>query len=605
MLFICLLFSLLWLSLTTAQSTNSSSLVSDADRLQAAKNRAALTKLPRYQLFSSGFTLQEAPKRFCGAADNNGRDCNWSVYAESVLLIGALALVAAGLALLFCPIFWALRCCGCCGGLKKTHGWICPGEERTLDDPYSPRSVWVVRCGVIMCAGILFIAFIIAQVGNTGLSNGIELYADTSVQRARDLALDINTTVLKVEALAAKAALVPNLNFNVSALVQPLKAGVQGHRRSLPTSLRASPSPSKQYDTQRSTIQWAAGIVSLILVFIAVIGAICSLPLFAKVLGVLGFLAFAFAWVSFALNYSVAVVIADFCTEVEVVLATGDTTNVAVQLYANCSALVGVAGIKNQIDLQLNRSLTQVCSSIGSVCNMTQPCLDDYSRTCPVVACAAAAQSVQPHDAAALCQLDRQRRSLWMCPAVILQSNHYDDDDGNDDDANVNHWRDVSARLEHVRRRRPFARTVSRTVQSYSDRVFDGLLADAAAHGVAAGRVCDAVHGRGRRRPGQSCQPTAWMRACQGGVSRHKRLYLRERLVERSTRWRAEWASLACFTCLPSFLACLEANDSHETFASDSTSSKRRRSRGSKRCAAVARETRTKCGREENHMHQN
>jgi hypothetical protein len=384
MLFICLLFSLLLLSLTTAQS-NSSSLVSDADRLQAAKNRAALTKLPRYQL--SGFQLQQAPKRFCGAADNNGRDCNWTVYAESVLLIGALALVAAGLALLFCPIFWALRCCGCCGGLKKTHGWICPGEERTIDDPYTPRSVWVVRCGVIMCAGILFIAFIIAQVGNTGLSNGIELYADTSVQRARDLALDINTTVLKVEALAAKAALVPNLNFNVSALVQPLKAGVKDIAV-IADEFESVAVTVKEYDTKRSTIQWAAGIVSLILVFIAVIGAICSLPLFAKVLGVLGFFAFAFAWVSFALNYSVAVVIADFCTEVEVVLSTGDTTNVAVQLYANCSALVGVAGIKNQIDLQLNRSLTQVCSSIGSVCNMTQPCLDDYSRTCPVVACA-------------------------------------------------------------------------------------------------------------------------------------------------------------------------------------------------------------------------
>jgi hypothetical protein len=52
-----------------------------------------------------------------------------------------------------------------------------------------------------MIAVILFIAFIIAQVGNTGLSNGIELYADTSVQRARDLTNDIDVAVTKVDAL--------------------------------------------------------------------------------------------------------------------------------------------------------------------------------------------------------------------------------------------------------------------------------------------------------------------------------------------------------------------------------------------------------------------
>jgi hypothetical protein len=116
-----------------ASPGNQTTLVSDADRLQANKNREALTKLPRYQLFSSGFSLEPAPKRFCGAEEGSNK-CNWAVYAESVLLIGALALVAAGLALIICPVFWALRCCGCCGGLKKTHGFICPGEERSLDE---------------------------------------------------------------------------------------------------------------------------------------------------------------------------------------------------------------------------------------------------------------------------------------------------------------------------------------------------------------------------------------------------------------------------------------------------------------------------------------
>jgi hypothetical protein len=110
------------------------------------------------------------------------------------LLTSALAIVIGVVSVLVvCPCFFALRACGHCGSSKRTFGF-CGGEERTeaegvlcccccfrliVDcflgcwlnvcltttdvDAYSPRDVWIARCGTIGVVFMVLVAFIVAQ----------------------------------------------------------------------------------------------------------------------------------------------------------------------------------------------------------------------------------------------------------------------------------------------------------------------------------------------------------------------------------------------------------------------------------------------------------
>ena len=158
--------------------------VTDLQRTDAAKQRANLSRLPRYLFFTNGFKLEPATKQFCGGSLLSNK-CNWPAWAEGVLLTAGLAFVVAVLALVLCPIVCALRCCGCCGGCKRTYGYLLPGAERT--DGYSPRSVWMTRAAILCIAVMVVISFAIMQVGNSGVAAGIESFATRTNEQADGL----------------------------------------------------------------------------------------------------------------------------------------------------------------------------------------------------------------------------------------------------------------------------------------------------------------------------------------------------------------------------------------------------------------------------------
>lgn len=73
----------------------------------------------------------------------------------------------------------------CCSGCKKSYGYLCPGEPReSVDDAYSPRSVWMTRGALVIVALMLVIAFIIMQVGNGGVGSGIDSFATATTEKA-------------------------------------------------------------------------------------------------------------------------------------------------------------------------------------------------------------------------------------------------------------------------------------------------------------------------------------------------------------------------------------------------------------------------------------
>lgn len=90
--------------------------------------------------------------------------------------------------------------------------WFC-GCLQPLD-AYSPRAVWMARCGIIGVAGLVIVAFIVAYseyfcrcqgifcfsfcffthtkinlVGNDGLSDGVEEFSNGIVNDARDVSI--------------------------------------------------------------------------------------------------------------------------------------------------------------------------------------------------------------------------------------------------------------------------------------------------------------------------------------------------------------------------------------------------------------------------------
>lgn len=303
--------------LTALGNAEKRQLATAEEREEARKQRDNLTQLPRYlvwdlvvcsvwtdeaQFFSNGFVLAPASSRFRGGDVTTG-ECNWPVYVEGALLTAGLALVVAGIALLFCPVFWLLRCCGCCGGCTRSYGTLCPGEPRdTVDDEYSPRSVWMTRCGLFVTAGALLISFAIAQVGSNTLSTGIVDYANATRVEIESTIADFDNALTQLDALAMRAQMLPGVEFNASAFTAIDRSRLDGS--ALIDAVERVGDAALSFDSSRASVQLVAGLVSLAIVFVALLGAACRLPKLALVLGIFGFFAFAFAWTSFALNYS-------------------------------------------------------------------------------------------------------------------------------------------------------------------------------------------------------------------------------------------------------------------------------------------------------------
>lgn len=104
-----------------------------------------------------------------------------------------------------------------------------------------------------------------------------------------------------IEALAKNVTGLPS--YNTTALRSAIALGL-ADGKNISTQFESLATTVKSYNGSRSTVQLVAGYISLLLVGIALIGACCSFPKFAMVLGMFGFFALGFAWIAFALNYA-------------------------------------------------------------------------------------------------------------------------------------------------------------------------------------------------------------------------------------------------------------------------------------------------------------
>ena len=193
------------------------------------------------------------------------------------------------------------------------------------------------------------------QVGNNGLTAGLADFADRTTLRAEDMFEDAEKAAERIGALSERAKGIPGLMLNTTEYEVALEQGL-ADARNMTDTFASVADTVKDYNGRRQAIQQMAGITSILLVLVAVIGAACSFPSFALLLGTLGFFVFAFAWLAFGLNYTVGVVVADFCHELDKTLVDKNNNNPAIRLYADCDELLGLQTLVDEINTRLNET---------------------------------------------------------------------------------------------------------------------------------------------------------------------------------------------------------------------------------------------------------
>ena len=147
-------------------------------------------------------------------------------------------------------------------------------------------------------------AFVLSVCLCVALGRYCVVLSSVSVRLFGQIFLEVQAIDMKLTAIEALAKNVSGLpSYNTTALRSAIALGL-ADGKNISTQFETMAASVKSYNGSRSSVQLVAGYVSLLLVFVALIGACCSFPKFALVLGLFGFFALGFAWIAFALNYA-------------------------------------------------------------------------------------------------------------------------------------------------------------------------------------------------------------------------------------------------------------------------------------------------------------
>jgi hypothetical protein len=327
------------------------------------------------------------PCTICAYTDASSfpESCQWEKYGEAVLREPAAALVVGLLAPIFCVIFWLCRCCGLCGGCRRSKGFFRAKPRRDVKNPedaYPPKEVLINRLAVYAVALALIIAFIVSATGNAAVTTATDQvmldvinqadslltdmeYMSTDLMALNDRAYELadgrpNSTIAKRSAsmLAASARMAEVMKlvktrarFPIVHLLQTMapskRQSDDGGRdafgsagndfnqviedaleagNEIVNEARAVRSEVTEYNEIREDIMLAYFAVTFGLVFFAVAGACCKAPCCAKCFATVGPWMFFLATLMYVLHYVVVLGMDDGCVFLTAAL-NGDVGN--------------------------------------------------------------------------------------------------------------------------------------------------------------------------------------------------------------------------------------------------------------------------------------
>mmetsp|Transcript_10084 Transcript_10084/g.31977 ORF Transcript_10084/g.31977 Transcript_10084/m.31977 type:complete len:730 (-) Transcript_10084:1879-4068(-) len=356
-----------------------------SERFTAMTNMAQLSSTSRFVYFSNpeGRSLAEITPEFC-APDPLTSDCRWEMYIESIVLISAIPFIMAAFAIVGGIIFWAMRACGFCGGLRPSYGYCCSlasTKRDTLEDAYSKRSVFITRFGLVAISILLIVSFSITQAGSSAMHDAIVQFTDRTLDDGETLYDTVNNITREMSELFSEL----EDESSVPSDLDDVLAGALQEGEGLLDQVEEYATTILDYDAQRLAVVNAFLIFSMVIVISSAAGALLMVPSLAYFVATLGFLTFALSMVGFGVHYTVGVLIADVCYELD---APPGTSNLAVRAYVDCSGFPFLAEVGEIIEGGVNATRETFCDVYsGDLCNAAFPCPYDETKSCGAVHC--------------------------------------------------------------------------------------------------------------------------------------------------------------------------------------------------------------------------
>jgi hypothetical protein len=373
----------------TNQTAKRFALGFDNSTILGQKRPPPLAELPskpatslRYAFFTPGDGATGLQKdEFC-LPDSTGV-CRWEVYVESILWPSAAPLILAVLAFpLVCCAFWIIWAC-CMSGSEPAEDTCCPRDY--FDDTgayYYSSQVRFVMLGLIVMSAICAIVVVPVLIGTAGVRAAEQRVTETFLQFVADFQDEVVGVAEQLLGLRDVTA------------VDPGRERVLRDRIIAEVARQAQVSTDnvelvQGYSGQLHSATLAIMLVLLLSLVVCGIGAgVCRSIVLSYCLGCSGFIFIALCWLVFAVHYSPAIAIADFCQ------VYGAPNNPAVGIGGLLRDTIYCESFEAQLVLRqittdyINTG-TQLCAAADRECSRRDaPCPNrPLQQTCAVVDC--------------------------------------------------------------------------------------------------------------------------------------------------------------------------------------------------------------------------
>ncbi|EGC37563.1 hypothetical protein DICPUDRAFT_46404 [Dictyostelium purpureum] len=332
--------------------------------------------IARYTFFTTDGHLERYPEGFCGGTPID--DCQWNEYIEAIILLSAITLIIAAITLVFGIIFWIFRCI-CFGGLKPSHGCMCPGPKYDPDigEGYRTGRVWILKILVFVFVAGCVAVFITSLKGNSNTTTSINDLSDTvlnktstTLDQLNDIATDLNNT--KYESFS-----------DIQSVRQQLEGVIQDGQNIQSDGEDISKN-AKDVNNIRTKIIVIGLVFCMVAAGLLAIAALFNLPKLARYCAILMVLLIPFMWIVFSVHYPINSVIADVCVSYN---STGFdqfsnfSNPIISQVFDSCKNESNTISVFVKVDdlvTEMIQNGTKVsCDKISNVCDKKYPKIID------------------------------------------------------------------------------------------------------------------------------------------------------------------------------------------------------------------------------------
>jgi len=373
---------------------NGSNSFSESRRKAAKLLIEANHNTSRYVYFSNNKTLREVPHVFCLpkqvtldvqpwtnlTGPQNISDCQWPMYAESVLFIPGIAVIVA---VLIWPIGQMLVSCirGCaCGMCRPRKGCCCCGESAddfsAADDGYSDCSRALTFVFSIIVCIVLLVGLIVGLMGHVEVTDSLNSLIDYVTTMVGTFVDILNSTVVVINQTAT------DFNEYVDFDLVNISKQALNWTDKLYDGIDTVNYYLNKADSPRQTIMYVSLTAPLICALLVLLScALCSACSCFMI--AFGFILTFLALVIFSVNYPISYALSDGCVYLENAMNKSHPEYVdTVALLFDCDENSTISNFSNSVKYKIENITSSVCTVVDKLTQIRNiPCDKNHDGT--------------------------------------------------------------------------------------------------------------------------------------------------------------------------------------------------------------------------------